>query len=168
MSEENNSPAPSKPIPYASYGGMLALLILLIDQVTKIVAFDYVAQHDGIVEVTSFFNLVMVENRGISFGLFSQSKYSHIFFLITSSLITIVLFFWLRKADNYYLSNGLSLIIGGAVGNIIDRIRMGAVADFLDFHAFGYHWPAFNVADAAICIGAILLLIDAFFFAKDT
>lgn len=152
---------------YFIKGLVIALIVIIIDQISKIMIFNFLSTRGGYMEVLPFFNLVMVENRGISFGLFSDQKYSHIFFMLTSSMISLVLIFWLRKAENAILSWGLALMIGGAVGNIIDRIRMGAVADFLDFHVAGLHWPAFNVADAAICIGACFLIIDAIFFSND-
>ncbi|MCH2036971.1 MAG: signal peptidase II [Rickettsiales bacterium] len=151
---------------YLIKGLIIALIIIVLDQVTKIMIFDFLSTRGGYMKILPFFNLVMVENRGISFGLFSDKQYSHLFFLVTSSLITVFLLVWLKKAENKVICWGLALMIGGAVGNIIDRVRMGAVADFLDFHVAGFHWPAFNVADASICIGAFFLIIDAIFFSN--
>jgi signal peptidase II len=74
--------------------------------------------------------------------------------------VVIGLLFWLRQSEHPLVATGLGLVIGGAIGNVIDRFRYGAVVDFLDFHLAGYHWPAFNVADAGICIGAGLILVD--------
>ena len=74
--------------------------------------------------------------------------------------VVVCLVIWLRRTDQMLIGLGLGLVIGGATGNVIDRIRFGAVVDFLDFHLAGYHWPAFNVADAAICVGAVLMLAD--------
>ena len=77
--------------------------------------------------------------------------------------VVIVLAVWLTRTDRTTVALGLGLIIGGAIGNVIDRIRFGAVFDFLDFHAFGFHWPAFNVADSAISVGAVILVVDSLF-----
>jgi len=74
--------------------------------------------------------------------------------------VVVALVFWLRRVDHPLPGIALGLIIGGALGNVLDRVRYGAVVDFLDVHALGYHWPAFNVADSAICVGAALLLVD--------
>ena len=120
------------------------------------------------VEVTSFFNLVTVWNRGVSFGLFSNDSQMGPWLLSAMALaISIALVIWLRKAETRWLATALGLVIGGAIGNVIDRMRLGAVYDFLDFHAFGYHWPAFNVADMTIFIGVGLLLLDGIFASPD-
>jgi signal peptidase II len=74
--------------------------------------------------------------------------------------VVIGLLVWLRRTEHWLIAIGLGLVIGGALGNVVDRLRYGAVVDFLDFHAAGYHWPAFNVADAAICIGAAVIVVD--------
>ena len=79
------------------------------------------------------------------------------------SLITIGIAYWLYIEKNILIKTALALILGGAIGNIIDRIRFGAVVDFLDFHAFGYHWPSFNIADTMICIGVAIIIIQAIF-----
>ena len=115
--------------------------------------------------VLPFFNLVMVWNKGVSFGMLNQTG-DHGPLLLTAVTLLITLGFgvWLARAKNPTLCLALSLIIGGALGNVIDRIRFGAVADFLDFHAFGVHFPAFNLADSSICIGIALLLVHSLFF----
>ena len=114
-----------------------------------------------IIEVTSFFNIVMVWNKGASFGLLSsQSPWTQILLGVLAVAISIVLVVWLMKAQNRWLAVSLGLVIGGALGNAIDRAVYRAVADFLDFHVAGYHWPSFNVADIAITIGVIMLLLD--------
>ena len=114
-----------------------------------------------IIEVTSFFNIVMVWNKGASFGLLSsQSPWTQILLGGLAVAISIVLVVWLMKAQNRWLAVSLGLVIGGALGNAIDRAVYRAVADFLDFHVAGYHWPSFNVADIAITIGVIMLLLD--------
>lgn len=143
-------------------GLLIAVTVMLIDQWSKWQVFGTLtSQHSAKIEVTSFFNLVMVWNRGISFGLFGQTGYGHIIFSVTSLAIVAVLLSWLWKAENALLVTALGLVIGGALGNIIDRIRFKAVADFLDFYVGVWHWPAFNIADAGICVGVILLCIDS-------
>lgn len=108
------------------------------------------------IEVTPFFNLVMVWNRGISFGMGSGHELAPVFFLITSSVIVGVLVYLMLRSKHLYETVALCLVIGGACGNIIDRLHFGAVADFFDIHIAGHHWPAFNVADSTIFCGALL------------
>lgn len=116
------------------------------------------------IEVTGFFNLVMVWNYGVSFGLFAEHGDAARWILIAVALaISTGLAVWLWRTDRLGIALIAGLVIGGALGNIVDRLRFGAVADFLDVHAFGYHWPAFNVADAAISVGVVLLVIDSLF-----
>ncbi len=113
--------------------------------------------------VTPFFDFVMVWNRGVSYGLFQAGGLTGTLILIGFSLVAVAaLSWWLRTADRRILAWGLGLIIGGALGNVIDRAIYGAVADFFRFHAFGYDWYVFNVADAAITVGVVALLVDAF------
>jgi len=114
------------------------------------------------VEVTSFFNLTLVWNYGISFGLFGGENGAWIWSTV-AVLVSIALLVWLWRANGRLLAVSLGLVIGGALGNVIDRLRFGAVADFLDFHLMGYHFFVFNVADAAISIGVVLIVIDSFF-----
>lgn len=116
-------------------------------------------------EVFPFFNIVMVWNKGISFGLFNQAgDYGPLILTLVSGAIALAFLVWLMRCSRLGTALALILIIGGAVGNIVDRLRFGAVVDFLDFHLFGWHWPAFNIADSAITIGIALLLIDSLFF----
>jgi signal peptidase II len=116
-------------------------------------------------EITSFLNFVMVWNTGISFGMFSEnseegSRGLSLVLIALSLMVSLVLIVWLALARGRLLAWGLSLIIGGALANVADRIRFGAVADFVDMHVAGYHWPAFNLADSCIAIGALFLVID--------
>lgn len=144
-------------------GLIVALLILVADQASKAPLLDLMARHPGGIEVTSFFNLVMVWNRGVSFGLFSHADDSRRWILIlAAAAITLWLLVWLWRGPNRLVALALGLVIGGALGNILDRLRFGAVADFFDFHLFGWHWPAFNIADCAIVVGVGLLLLDSF------
>lgn len=117
--------------------------------------------------VTSFFNMVMVWNQGISFGLFSENSDLGPLILSGLSLVIATIFYvWLLRADHISQILGLALVVSGAIGNVIDRLRFGAVIDFLDIHVLGYHWPAFNAADSFICVGVLFLLIHALFFEK--
>ena len=140
------------------------LILIFLDQVTKWWIINYIMQPIKILPITPFFNIVLTWNSGISFGIFSnQGSFSVI---ILSTLATLIVFFlavWLIKAVNKKLIIGLICIIGGAIGNIIDRVYHGAVIDFLDFHIKSYHWPAFNVADSCIFIGATLIILDSLF-----
>lgn len=116
------------------------------------------------IEVTPFFNLVMVWNHGVSFGMFSNpdSDYSMWVLIAVAIGISIALSFWLFKSERLSEVMAIGLVIGGALGNVIDRLRFGAVADFFDIHALGYHYPSFNIADSAIFIGVAWLLYDGF------
>lgn len=140
----------------------LAAGVLALDQVTKYVIARAFALYE-VVEVTPFFNLVLVYNRGAAFSFLSDAGGWQRELFIGIALTACVWIAWLlRKYSHQILfCLALSLILGGAIGNVIDRVLVGAVVDFLDFHAFGYHWPAFNVADTAISCGAVLLVWDA-------
>ena len=144
------------------FGLFIAVVIIIVDQVSKLYLIDLMARHPDGIEVTSFFNLVMVWNRGVSFGMFAGDNMRWILVAITAVIAGIV-FFWLRKATNRMLAAGLGLVLGGAIGNIIDRVRLGAVADFFDFDLIFMRWPAFNVADMAIVCGVILILLENLF-----
>lgn len=117
-------------------------------------------------EITGFLNFVMVWNTGISFGLFSdnadmeKSRMLALVFIALSLTVALALIVWLAVVRSRLLAAALSLIVGGAIANVIDRVRFGAVADFVDVHAAGFHWPAFNLADSCIAIGALFLVID--------
>ncbi len=145
-------------------GVIVAIIVLVIDQATKWWILYDVMQPPRVIEVTSFFNMVLAWNRGVSFGMFSSvNEYGP--HLLTGLAVAIVLGLgvWLYKAETRFTARALGLIIGGALGNVIDRVEFGAVVDFLDFHIMGYHWPAFNVADSAICIGAAMLILESLF-----
>lgn len=149
-------------------GILIAGGCILIDQLQKWHMLEILQIHSRPpIEVTSFLNLVMVWNRGVSFGLFSGHEGEAAIYLIVLALaIAAALFVWLWRCDDRFIAVALSLIIGGALGNVIDRVRFGAVADFFDFHVMGWHYPAFNIADSCIFIGVCLLLWDSFMRAK--
>jgi len=142
-------------------GLAIALMVLVLDQLTKWLALDVLDLGARPIVVTSFFNLVLVWNRGVSFGMLDGIGAITPWLLSGLALgVVIGLLFWLKQSAHPLIATGLGLVIGGAFGNVVDRVRYGAVVDFLDFHLAGYHWPAFNIADAGICIGAGLILVD--------
>lgn len=142
---------------------VLAALIVVADQATKHAAVAYFAAHPPIA-VTAFFNLVLVYNPGAAFSFLSDAGgWQRFFFIAIALAASAWILLLLRKHSGERLfALALTLILAGAVGNAIDRLLVGLVVDFLDFHAFGWHWPAFNVADTAITCGAALLVWDAF------
>src|SRR5277367_2317138 len=143
-------------------GGMIALAIVLVDQIVKI----GVLSHSGRSQVGStplgpFLDLTLQRNRGISFSLFaSDSAAGQTALLALTLAATGLLAWWLFRSRSALPAAGLGLIIGGALGNAIDRLAHGAVVDYLDLHAFGRHFFVFNIADAAINIGVALLILD--------
>jgi signal peptidase II len=140
-------------------GLFISLCTLAIDFASKFSAVKYFSANSGSIEITSFFSLGLVYNKGISFGLFNNLPYSNYLFLLISIFIIGFLLGWIKKSTNSKEILALGLIIGGAVGNVIDRIIYPGVVDFLEFHWRGYYWPSFNIADSAICIGVCILLV---------
>lgn len=162
MTQEEQQQQPGRRL--MMVGVIVAIAVLVIDQVTKWWILYDVMQPPRAIEVMPFFNVVLAWNRGVSFGMFSSAnEYGP--YLLTGLAISIVvaLGVWLYKAETRITARALGLVIGGAIGNVIDRVQFGAVVDFLDFHVMGYHWPAFNVADSAICIGASMLILESLF-----
>ena len=146
------------------YGLILAALVAITDQAVKWLVLDYFSTHADPVEITTFFNLVLAWNRGVSFSLFhSEEAYAPFALAALALVISVGLAIWLRRIEHRWPATGVGLVIGGAIGNVIDRLRFGAVVDFLDFHWAGYHWPAFNIADSAITLGVIFLITDGLF-----
>jgi signal peptidase II len=138
-------------------------VIMVIDQITKYLVLQNFTIHK-VVEVTSFFNLVLVYNPGAAFSFLSDAAgWQRWFFIAIAFAASVWIVYLLRRhPDQTLFCLALSLVLAGALGNVIDRILFGAVVDFLDFHAYGWHWPAFNVADSAITCGAALLIWDGF------
>jgi len=149
-----------------SFGLSIGFCALALDQISK---WYLLEKSDlpffGSYHITPFFDLVMVWNKGISFGMFSDHNQPWVLIALSSAIIA-VLVRWLYTAKSKRITGAVGLIIGGAIGNIIDRLRFGAVADFFDFHMDTYHWPAFNIADAAIVIGVVILCADSMFNAR--
>jgi signal peptidase II len=140
----------------------LAALVLLLDQITKLVVMNRLTPYVDVIAVTSFFNLVHVHNTGAAFSLFAdQPGWQRGFFVAVALIASGVILYLLRKtAGRRMFSAALALILGGAIGNVYDRIAYGHVIDFLDVVIAGWHWPAFNVADSAITVGAVMLIFD--------
>ena len=139
----------------------IAMIIVLLDQLSKITLSRMMVfgQSDT---VTSFFNLVMVYNRGAAFSFLADQPGWQRYFFAGVSLLASLLIIWMlkRHSGQRLFCWAMTLILGGALGNLIDRIAYGYVIDFLDFHVGGFHWPAFNVADSAISLGAVLFILD--------
>ena len=149
---------------YARLGYVTAVVVIIADQTSKWWIFEKIMQPPRIININEYFNLVLTWNNGISFGLFNNDN--EINALIISLIATVIIIFLIRllsKSKTKKLSIGLGMIIGGAIGNVIDRSIHGAVMDFLDIYINVYHWPAFNVADSGITVGALILVFDSLF-----
>jgi signal peptidase II len=143
-----------------------ALVVVGVDQLAKHVLLEHFGEAaciDHHEPVTAFFDLVLTCNRGMSFGLFNTGQGLSVpLFSLAAAAIVVILLFWLSRVQSEMLSSAIGMIIGGAVGNVIDRLRFGGVIDFLYFHLGSWYWPAFNVADSAICIGVFIMLFEGF------
>lgn len=149
---------------FKAYGA--AVGIFFLDRFTKWIIETHVSFVDTLRVIPGFFDIIHAENRGVAFSLFNDSTSewrTSLLVLFSVAAVILVGGFILRRGDRLdrYSLTGFALILGGALGNVFDRIVYGRVTDFLDFYIGSYHWPAFNVADSAIVIGSILLLIEA-------
>ena len=146
---------------------LIAVLVLMLDRIAKWVIASNIALHDSLVVIPGFFRLTHVENTGAAFGLFAESAAQwKVGALVTFSVLALIVVSALLWRNGHSLSTttiALSLILGGAMGNLWDRMMSGHVVDFLDFYVGSYHWPAFNIADSAIVIGAVLLVAEIVF-----
>lgn len=145
-------------------GLVIAVLVVLADLVSKYFVLHHFLGVNPYVYINDYFNVVKAWNTGVSFSMLND--YGNLGVWLLSGLavaIVIALFFWLKSENNKLIQASLGMIMGGAIGNVIDRLRFGAVFDFLDVHIADSHWPAFNVADSFICIGAGLIVIQALF-----
>ena len=148
------------------FGLAVAAFAVLLDQASKGWVLRYFGESgcaSHLVPVTSFFDLVLTCNRGVSFGMFNQvgqAGLSSLIFTALAAIVVVVLVVWLYRVRSAFLAVAIGLIIGGAIGNVIDRLRFGAVVDFLYFHAGAWYWPAFNFADSVICLGVAAMLLD--------
>lgn len=142
----------------------IATVILILDQISKWLILAVVMQPPRRIPVTDFFNLVLTYNTGVSFGLFQGDSPLRPYFLSAIALVIVVgLLVWARRQPPGLLTYGVGGVVGGAIGNVIDRMHQPGVVDFLDFHVAGWHWPAFNIADSAIVCGVVLILVDGLF-----
>jgi signal peptidase II len=153
--------------PMRKYYFLIALLVVFLDRVTKSLVAQRISLHDSIPIIPGFFSLTHVQNRGAAFGLFDESPTQwKIAILILFSIVALVVVATLLWKNGHAVSAtgvGLSLVMGGAIGNLWDRLFAGRVVDFLLFYIGSYHWPAFNVADTAIVCGAMLLVAEIVF-----
>jgi len=143
---------------------LLSLLVLIVDQVSKVTVASSMHLYESIALVPSF-QLTYVHNPGAAFSFLSDAGgWQRWFFIALSSVVSVLISIWLVRlpAALRWQATGLALVLGGAVGNLVDRVLYGYVIDFLDVYYRSWHWPAFNVADAAITIGAVILLVDSF------
>lgn len=145
--------------------GLVTPLVILIDQYTKYLIVQKFRLGETVPVISGFFNLTYIRNTGAAFGLLAQAEpaFRVPFFVIVPivALFAIAYIFKKIPAADLKLSTALSLVIGGAIGNLFDRLQLGYVVDFLDFHwNYAYHFPAFNVADSAICVGVGILMLD--------
>jgi len=149
------------------YFFLIAVIVLLLDRIAKWAIASNIALHDSVVVIPGFLRLTHVQNTGAAFGLFAESSFQwKVGALVSFSILALVIVSALLWKNSHSLSTttiGLSLILGGAMGNLWDRMVSGHVVDFLDFYVGSYHWPAFNVADSAIVVGAILLVAEIVF-----
>ena len=162
-------------------GLIVASPVIILDQATKWWVVTIFMNPPRVVEVWPFFSVVMVWNRGVTFGFLDDTPFWGQWAFVGLALaIVAVLLLWPRRAETKWRAAAIGLIIGGALGNVIDRVHYGAVVDFLDFHAYGavadfldfhigtHYWPAFNIADSAITVGVAILFFDALFGPKET
>jgi signal peptidase II len=149
------------------YHFLIAVMVVVLDRVTKWLVATNITLHDSIAVLPGFFRLTHVQNSGAAFGLFAESSSEwKVAILVLFSILALAVVSALLWKNSHSMTTtgvGLSLILGGAIGNLYDRLLAGHVVDFFDFYLGGYHWPAFNIADSAIVIGALLLVAEILF-----
>ena len=150
---------------------LIVILIIIFDQWTKSLIIKNVMLYE-VLPVNSFINITHQENAGAAFSILSNAGgWQRWFLSVLAICISVYIAFWLfrlRNQDQIILSIGLSLVLGGAIGNVIDRIQLGYVIDYIQVLIMGWPFPTFNIADASITVGAVILIIDALFFSKNS
>jgi len=143
-----------------------AVLVMLLDQVTKFYVISHFQLHESLPVIDGFFNITYIRNPGAAFGFLAGASpvFRGLFFTAVTLITAGMILYYLVKnrVRNHLLVLSLALILAGALGNLVDRFRFGEVVDFLDFSVGAYHWPAFNIADSAISIGAVFLIVEMF------
>ena len=159
MCDDRKAYAQDKYIRLAVIGGC----VVIVDQITKLLILKHLPFNQNITVIAGFFDIVHINNPGGAFGLLASlsPQWRTIIFLFVSSLaVGLILYFYIKTPQSHpWLAAGFALIFGGAIGNLIDRLRFGFVIDFLDFYIAKYHWPAFNIADSAITVGLTIFVI---------
>ncbi|OGW50132.1 MAG: signal peptidase II [Nitrospirae bacterium GWC2_57_9] len=150
------------------WAGSIIGAILILDVFTKYLVEKYIRLYDVVTVVPGFFNLTHVRNKGAAFSILASlpDRWRVLFFVTVTMIAVVVILILLRKTHESLLVIAFSLIVGGAVGNLIDRIRYGEVVDFIQWYVKSWYWPSFNVADSAISVGVALLAVDMLFFEK--
>jgi len=158
----------------AFFGIFFIVLVVYLDLYSKNYIFELLHYYAMVennenpqININQYLSLVYVSNNGISFGLFDNFSNGKMIFATLQGSIALVLLFFMITAKYFHLTIAFALIIGGAFGNVIDRLQNGGVTDFIDFHIAGYHWPAFNLADSAIFLGVVILLYHEIFCKKN-
>ena len=146
---------------------VIAGLVVILDQITKILILKNIPLYHSITIIPGFFNITHIHNPGGAFGFMAHQDSSlrkFLFIFLSSSAICVIFYFYINSNKTHpFLASGFALILGGAIGNLIDRIRFGKVVDFLDFYIHNYHWPAFNIADSAITVGVTIFIFHLLF-----
>lgn len=148
----------------------LSTLIIISDQLTKVAASHYLTLHDP-VPVTPFFNLTLMHNTGAAFSFLSDAGgWQRWFFTVLAIAVSGAIVYWLKNLsrEQRWQAASLALILGGAIGNVIDRVRLGYVVDFIQLYYESFYWPAFNIADSAITVGAVIFVATGLFQPKET
>ena len=148
---------------------MLSIAIIIADQITKLMVLDHFHLHETLPLIDGLLNLTLAFNEGAAFSFLSDAGgWQRWFFTALAIVVTTILVVWLKRTErrDWRTALPLALVVGGAIGNVIDRIRLGHVVDFIDVHYGSWAWPAFNVADSAISVGAVLLLALGLFGSK--
>ncbi len=148
--------------------GIIVGIVLVLDQITKYIVEKHIRLHEIITVIPGFFNLTHVRNPGAAFSLFSAAPESFrtIFFTTITIIAVVVIIVLIRKTHERLMVFAFALIMGGALGNAIDRVRYGEVVDFIQWYYRSYYWPSFNIADSAITVAVVLLAIDMLFVKK--